>query len=202
MTNKRLQFGIATFLGWLSVIVVGCVNLEAPPDPTRFYLLNGPSDLDPPGADALRSAPSVSLAPIQLEPYLDSRFMVLRLDEHEVQFSDIHRWGEELSHNIHRAFARHLLATGEVSSVVDDLSSKADYIIEVHIHRFEGVPPNIAHVSATWRLHDRNGNLLHMSGFDDRNEGWRFENYGHLAEKLDESLGVLAEAVAGRMKSL
>lgn len=199
MTGKRRHFAAAALLGWLTVVGISCVSLKPPPDLTRHYLLNGPTD--PIDLAASRTAPVVRLEPIELDPYLDTRYMVLRLREHEVQFSDIHRWGESLSDNIHRTLARHLLATGQVSAVVDSPSRRADYVVELHVHRFEGAPPNIAHVSATWRLRDHDGNLLHIAVFEDRNEGWRFENYGHLAEKLDESLGTLARVVAEQLRS-
>jgi uncharacterized lipoprotein YmbA len=69
------------------------------------------------------------------------------------------------------------------------------------VHRFEGVPPDIAHLSASWRLLRPDGRLLYETLHEDRNRGWQFENYGHLAEKLDESLNGLAAAMASRLNA-
>ena len=145
------------------------------------------------------SGPVVRLAPIELDPYLDSRYMVLRLQAYEVQFSDIHLWGEELNTNIRRALASDIRATGKVSKVVFKTSENSDYVVRVHIHRFEGVPPDIAHLSATWTLLDGDGAVLYSSVHDERNRGWVFENYGHLAEKLDESLRSFAASIVGQL---
>ena len=91
----------------------------------------------------------------------------------------------------------HLLELHEILERLDD--EDADYVVRVHIHRFEGVPPDVAHLSATWTLLDDSGNVLHSSTHDDRNQGWVFENYGHLAEKLDESLASLAGVVVDHL---
>jgi uncharacterized lipoprotein YmbA len=179
----------------------GCVTLDAPPDPTRYYLLNGESDPDALMTNPIASAPVVRLAPVELDPYLDTPYMVLRRQKYEVQFSDIHRWGEDLASNIRRALARDLLATGGVSDVVFAPSDHADYVVEIHVHRFEGVPPDIAHMSATWRLLRPSGRVLHETLHDDRSRGWQFENYAHLAEKLDESLNGLAGVIVTSLKS-
>ncbi len=183
----------------MAATVSGCVDLKPPPDPTRYYLLNGASDPDLLVQNASISRPTVRLATVELEPYLDSRYMVLRLQEFEVQFSDIHRWGEELADNIRSALARDLLATGAVSKVATRASVDADYVIKLHVHRFEGAPPDIAHLSATWTLLDSGGNILYSTVYDERNSGWVFEDYGHLAEKLDESLDMLAKAMADKL---
>jgi uncharacterized lipoprotein YmbA len=183
----------------LAVGLQGCVNLKAPPDPTRYYLLNGASEPEQMAESPMQTGPVVRIDRIELEPYLDTRFMVLRLQEYEVQFSDIHRWGEELADNIQRALARDLKATGAVSDVVTSSSDAADYVLRVHIHRFEGVPPDIAHLSATWKMTDQYGEVLQEAFHDDRNRGWQFENYGHLAEKLDESLNAMAAAIAEKL---
>lgn len=195
------HFEIIAFVGVLAGLIGGCINLKAPPDPTRYYLLNGASGADAMAHNPTSKGPVVRLAPVELDPYLDTRYMVLRLQEFEVQFSDIHRWGEELSDNIRRAMARDLLATGAVSRVAIKASEDADYVIKLHVHRFEGAPPDIAHLSATWTLFDGAGNVLYSTVHDERNRGWIFENYGHLAEKLDESLDTLAKAIVARLPS-
>jgi len=115
MTTTMNHFKIISLVAVFAGLVSGCVNLKAPSDPTRYYLLNGASAAEALADYANGSGPVVRLAPIELDPYLDSRYMVLRLQEFEVQFSDIHRWGEELTDNIRRAMARDLLATGAVS---------------------------------------------------------------------------------------
>ncbi|MFV1980372.1 MAG: membrane integrity-associated transporter subunit PqiC [Rhodothermia bacterium] len=183
----------------MAATVSGCVNLKPPPDPTRYYLLNGASDPDSLVHEASASGRIVRLAPVELEPYLDNRYMVLRLQEFEVQFSDIHRWGEELADNIRSALARDLLATGAVSKIATKASEDADYVIKLHVHRFEGAPPDIAHLSATWTLLDSSGNVLYTTAYDERNSGWVFEDYAHLAEKLDESLDTLAKAMVDKL---
>jgi uncharacterized lipoprotein YmbA len=187
------------FLVVVAASISGCVNLKAPPDPTRYYLLNGSSNAEALANDVINSGPVVRVAPIALDPYLDSRYMVLRLQEYEVQFSDIHRWGEELSDNIQRSMARHMQATGSVSQVVTKSSDDSDYVVRIHVHRFEGVPPDIAHLSATWRLEDNSGKVVYSTLHDERNPGWVYENYGHLAEKLDESLATLSRAIAEKI---
>jgi len=189
---------ISSIVG-LAVLLSGCVNLKAPPDPTRYYLLNGSADIDALAENPIGSAPIVRLDPIEVDPYLDTPYMVLRVQQYEVQFSDIHRWGENLTDNIWRALARDMLATGKVSDVVQTYDEKADYVISVHVHRFEGKPPDIAHLQATWELKDSRGRVLFSTWHDDLNHGWSFQNYGHLAEKLDESLQTLAEAMAAKL---
>jgi len=184
-----------SLLSIVLTMAAGCVSLHAPVDSTRHYLLNGAdSEQDP-----MASGPVIFLSTIELDPYLDTPYMVLRVQKYEIQFSDIHRWGEDLSDNIRRALAKDLLATGTVSGVVTTASDESDYKLSVQVHRFEGVPPDIAHLAVTWRLFDSQGRLLHAARHSDRNRGWQFENYGHLAAKLDESLVNLADAISQRL---
>ena len=95
-----------SLLSIVLTMAAGCVSLNAPVDSTRHYLLNGAdSEQDP-----MASGPVIFLSTIELDPYLDTPYMVLRVQKYEIQFSDIHRWGEDLSDNIRRVLAKDLLA--------------------------------------------------------------------------------------------
>ena len=68
MTRKTNHLKIILSVTVLTVAVSGCVNLKAPPDPTRYYLLNGASRVDTLAESAVSTGPVVRLAPVELDP--------------------------------------------------------------------------------------------------------------------------------------
>jgi len=182
-----LVVAIAIFSG-------GCIDLKSPPDPTRFYILNG--TIEEERINLAGTGLVVHLRRVELDEYLDSPYMVSRKQAYELQFSDIHRWGEDLSTNIRRALKRDLIATGIVDEVVEHSRDDVDYSVSIAVHRFEAVPPDVAHLAATWTITGADGEIVHVGHTDDHNEGWILDNYGHLAQKLDESLNTMAVEIA------
>jgi uncharacterized lipoprotein YmbA len=191
----------------------GCFSLGRNSPELEQYVIGGAGlvgTMAPiPGLDGI----AVGVRRIDLEPYIASPAIVVRRGTHEVVTSDFHRWGEAPADAINRAVARHLADAG--SFVAVDVApwpvrSRYDYLLQLHVTRFEGVIPmepsaaeGTAHVRATWeiiRQHDEA--VLARGATEHRENGWSVGDYAALVALLDQGLAVLAWEVATAMAGL
>ena len=86
----------------------GCLGLKPVQDTTRHLVLSVPAGTTPllPAWDLPRL--TVGLTPITLPGYLESPWMAVRDGDNEIQYSEVHRWGEPLEDGIRRVLALHL----------------------------------------------------------------------------------------------
>lgn len=197
----------ATRLLLVSILLApwGCsLSRHAPPQ--QHYVLGaGP----PPHVTApvvASDRPIIGLRPPRLAAYLDSPYIVIRRGPHRVVFSEFHRWGEDLAHGVGRAVAAHLASGAPSWRVVIapwGPGSQPDYVVQLHVLRFEGVVPDApgtsegeAHLRATWEITRReNGQLLSRGTTEVGEPGWPMEDFEGLVNRLDQGLATLAEAV-------
>lgn len=206
-------------LGALGVLLLavlpGCFSLGRTSPTLEQYVIGGarPADTVAPiaGLDGL----AVGVRRLDLADYLASPAIVVRRGSHEVLTSDFHRWGEDPADGINRAVARHLAAAAPFRTV--DVApwavrSAYDYLVQLHVTRFEGVVPagsspmagategtgeGAAHVRASWEIiRQQDETVLARGATDYRVEGWRVGDYAALVALLDGGLAVLARDVA------
>lgn len=171
----------------------------------RHYVLGEGSrpDVALPAADS--SDAVIGLRPPRLAAYLDVPFIVVRRAPHRVELSEFHRWGEDLARGVGRAVAGHLAAgvpDWRIQVAPWGPGAEPDYVIQVHVLRFEGVAPDgpetsegEAHVRADWEiLRRRDGVLLHR-GTTDVREDWTVGDFDGLVSRLDQGLAIVAEAL-------
>ncbi len=199
----------------------GCFSLGRTSPTVEQYVIGGAEPaaaVGPvPGVDGV----AVGLRGIDLAPYLATRAIVVRRGSHEVVTSDYHRWGEDLAEGINRALARHLAAT-ESFRAVDvapwPVRTSYDYVVRIHITRFEGVVPGAtsptagaaagagegaSHVGASWEIiRQQDGTVLARGATEHVEEGWVVGDYAALVALLDEGLAVLAREVTAAIRGL
>ena len=131
--------------------------------------------------------------------------IVVRRGASRLDVSEFHRWGGELPEGINRALATHLAGTPSVRSV--DVApweprSRHDYIVQLHVSRFEGVADSAAtegrvHVLAGWDIiRPFNGTVLVRGSTDDRGGSWRVGDYAGLVTGLDSALSRVARDIS------
>jgi len=178
-------------LGFL-LLSGGCVSLDAPPDLTRYFLLNGP-DLS-----ETQAGFAVEVKAVELEPYLATPRIVVRLSEYEVSFSDIHRWAEPLDENIESVLARYL-AVSQIGTVDNRPSDQTRLFVRVHVYRFEGNAPDGATLTASWSIEDPSGQTLVRRRSSYTVSGWDGTDYQQLTRLLESTIASLADEIAAAL---
>ena len=89
----------------VSCLVAGCSFLSPREDPSRFFLLTSPTDID---EVASSEGGSIAVGPVEMPSYLSGPLLVTRIDENEVMISDFERWAEPLEDNFQRVLVENL----------------------------------------------------------------------------------------------
>jgi uncharacterized protein len=196
--------------------LTGCFSLGRGEPPQRHYVLG--AGMHP--ADAATPAPAgdvpgiaIGLRQPRLAQYLETPFMVIRRGVNQIELSEFHRWGETLEQGINRTVAGYLAANkpvGRVEFAPWPPRTHLDYVIQLHVLRFEGSVPDDAAategealVQATWEiLRGEDGVVLTRGTTEYRQGGWSLEDYDSLVSLLQEGLSVLAHELATGLKSV
>jgi uncharacterized lipoprotein YmbA len=188
----------------LVVALSGCFSLGRDEPAMEYYVLNaGESEVR---TQAPEGAPAIGLRQVRLAEYLDVPFIVVRRGPNRITYSDFHRWGEGLSGGINRAVARHLEARGAFGGVdVAPWSAGAghDYLIQIHVTRFEGVAADVEspesgsiHISASWNAVRMPGSVVVARGhIDRRHPDWQVGDYSGLLEAFELGLSELGDDI-------
>lgn len=188
----------------LSLLIGGsaCFTLSRSAPPVQRFVV-GSASVGPTLAPAT-NAPAVSLGlrRLDLAPYLSTLEIVVRRADNQLLTTGFHRWGEHPSTGLNRAVAGYLLRAPAVRSVDVapwPLRAQHDYLIQLHISRFEGIDPRRegggeAQLLAHWEIiHPRDGSLAARGRTEYRDRNWRIGDYGGLVRRLDEGLMRLAQ---------
>ncbi|MEX2527937.1 MAG: PqiC family protein [Gemmatimonadota bacterium] len=206
----------------------GCFGLNRGAPSQQHYVLGGgaPTAMatlveTTPSGDSTRL--NIGLRRPQIASYLDAPFMVVRSGSHQIGFSELHRWAEDLGGGINRAVAGYLSQRGSFGAVdVAPWSPRENYayLIQLNVLRFEGlIPEGVAplqgqvqmgsvqqgevQVMASWEIiRHEDGVVLARGVTDYREGGWRVGDYAGLVTLLDAGLGVLADDLVASIEAL
>jgi uncharacterized lipoprotein YmbA len=195
------------------ISATGCFSLGRNELPERYYVLSAgpqPENVVPAGDSA---GVAIGLRPLQLATYLETPFIVVRRGSHQIEFSEFRRWGEDLEQGINHAVAGYMAAGApflRIESAPWPLRAQHDYLIQLHILRFEGLAPEgpaasrgEAHMLATWEIIDpQDGALLARGTTEYRGGGWTVGDYDGLVGLLDSGLRVLSEELVTRLENV
>lgn len=198
--------------------LTGCFSLGRVEPPQRHYVLGAgmhPAEPATPGPAGDVTGIVIGLRQPRLAQYLESPFMVIRRGVNQIELSEFHRWGETLEQGINRTVAGYL-ATNEPVWRVEFAPwpprTNLDYVIQLHVLRFEGLVSDDAAategealVRATWEiLRGADGVVLTRGTTEYREGGWTLEDedYDSLVSLLQEGLGVLVEELVTGLKSV
>lgn len=201
------------------LLAVGCVRLLEPrPSNTKYYLLESRLDAETElSAEGLR----LGLRKPRLADYLDTPTIVTRHEDHEIRFSEFHRWGENLGTAFNRTVGLNLEAQPGIAStevVPWPQGTAFDYVVQLRVLRFEGVgppppgpdadddapvPTGHTQMTVTWTIFGPEGGTVRTQGrTQHRMDDWPVTDYAGLVSHLDSSLVVLAEDIRTRLQSL
>ncbi|HSJ30150.1 MAG TPA: PqiC family protein [Longimicrobiales bacterium] len=194
-----------SILSILPVILAtgACFSLGRDTPPLQQYVLGGNSAAATGAMSRDPAGVTVGLRRLDLTPYLASSSIVVRRGVNQMVVSQYHRWGEDPVAGINRAFAGYLAAALPVRAV--DVApwparSQHDFVVQLHVSRFEGVAPDDAaatlggaHLLASWEVHrPQDGAVLARGGTDYRESGWRVGDYAALVTLLNDALDAMA----------
>lgn len=201
MTTKSVPPTLACLL----VLLSGCAGLgRGAPAPQHYVLGEGGraerAAVEPSAVDVT----VIGLRPPRLAEYLANPFIVVRHGTHRIGFSEFDRWGEDLARGISRTLTGDMAARSpayRVESAPWPPGMRPEYLVQVHLLRFEGVAPEDplastgeAHLLATWEiLRSGDAAVLTRGTTEVRSNGWTVGDFDGLVGLLDAALETLAE---------
>ena len=183
-----------------------CFSLSRDTPPLEQFVLGGTLAAETGAMSPDPAGVTIGLRRLDLTPYLASSAIVVRRGANQMIVSQYHRWGEDPVAGINRAFAGYLAAALPVRAV--DVApwpvrSQHDFVVQLHVSRFEGVAPadaaatqGGAHLLASWEVHrPQDGAVLARGGTDYRESGWRVGDYPALVTLLNQGLDRMARDI-------
>lgn len=212
MKTHRATFLVRLAFGALaSLLFVACSVLPKPqPDPTRHYVLTGPTTEG--GNEALNHGTlKVGVRSVSIAPYLDGKSMIVRRGENEIDYRDFARWAEPLGAAINRMLVARLNLSEKVDRVFAhpypfDVSRDVD--VAVTVLRCEGRVRSDGTASTSFLCGieivrvasgQRPAEVLAREIFEAPEIPWRDGDYAALALGLSESVGKLTEAIVANL---
>lgn len=193
------------------IALAGCVSLSRnAPDVQHFVLSGARTPIVASSDDA--GGLSIGLRRLDLAPYLTSPSIVVRRGVHVIETSAFYRWGEDLGEGINHTVAAHLANRAPVRHVnIAPWAARThhDYLVQLHVTRFEGVADSAAstasvHVLTAWDIIRPLDGALLLRGTTDYREGqFPVGDYGAMVAALNVALQRVAEdlrACLGRFR--
>ena len=213
MSMRKKPSTIRRILPLVLTGLTGCFSLGRNAPTPQHFVLGGAALRGEETVSADSARVTVGVRQLQLAPYLTTPFVVVRRGSHQITFSEFHRWGEDLGGGINRAVAGYLAARSpfpRLDVAPWPLGTQHDYLIQLHVVRFEGVAPEDplaregeVHLAAIWEIiGQRDGALLARGTTDYRKDGWRVGDYAGLVALLDAGLEALANDLATGLEKL
>ncbi len=197
-----------------AALLAGCSLLPRPsPDPTRHYVLTGPSPAAV-NAAVKQGTLKVGLRSVQIAPYLDGKAMIVRRGDNEIDYRDYARWAEPLATGINRMLVARLHVSDRVERVFPQpypFDVVRDVDVSVSVLRCEGRirPDGSAAVSFTCAVEivrvagkpgaAGGGQVLFREVFEAPETPWKEGDYAALAAGLSEKVAQLADVILAKL---
>lgn len=186
------------------LLLAGCsIPLpQAEGDPTRFYVLSTSATAAAPA----EGGRAIYLRPIDLASYLDTRPMIIRRGENEIEFREFARWGEPLDVGIGRVLREELLARGAGRVLAGPTlragGSGYDLELTVRVLACEGAAEGRVNFRAAWQLAAPGGKAGDgMRGdFHPGDLRWDGSSEASLAAAISRAVAGLATEIAAALK--
>jgi uncharacterized lipoprotein YmbA len=184
---------LALSMGMLGLVLGGCATSP----PAQYYTL---APLQPPGVKAA-SVPAftVAVGPVITPDLLQRPQIATRTSEHQVSFSEFHKWAGTLADETKRVLVVNLnaLLSGERAAVTtDDMAIDPDYRVVVNINRFDGRPGGSVWLNAVWTLKEQKGKMamaVNQSVIEEQAGG---PGYPDLVSAQSRAIGRLSREIA------
>lgn len=198
----------------LLLAFTGCFKLSRETPALQQYVLSGASPASAATGAATgavntaardRTGLTIGLRRLNLASYLAVPAIVVRRGDNRIVTSEFHRWGEDLDAGMNRAVASYLAGLPPVRAVEVapwPARVRQDFIVQLHVARFEGVVDSAAtegrvHLLAGWDIiRPTSGAVLVRGNTDERGGSWRAGDYAGLVKGLDIALARLARDIS------
>jgi len=191
--NAVRCFKLALSIGLLGLVLSGCATSP----PAHYYTL---APLQPP---AIKSASvpafSVAVGPVITPDLLQRPQIATRTSEHQVSFSDFHKWAGTLADETKRVLVVNLnalLAGERAAATTDDMAIDPDYRVVVNINRFDGRPGGSVWLNAVWTLKEQKGKMAVAVNQVVIEEPVGGQGYPDLVSAQSRAIGQLSRAIA------
>lgn len=141
-----------SFVALLCLTSSGCLNLQPTADPTRYFLLQPIAADDGARAEA-QSGLAVGIHPVTVPSYLTKPWVVVRMSDTEIRYSDYAKWGEYMDKGIQRVLAEniaHLMHTDRIR-VNSWIKGDVDVELKLTVRRFEVDEQGLVVLDAQWQ---------------------------------------------------
>jgi hypothetical protein len=139
----------------VALLFIGCSSLSPP---VEYYTL---APL-PRTAAAAETRPQFTIAvrPATLPDLLERPQLITRTGETTVAVSEFHRWAGALKKDFARVLVENLnilLQDVQAAAATDDIALDPEYIVAVHVNRFDGSPGDSVRLNAVWSVRHPKG---------------------------------------------
>ena len=199
MNAVRSLVKIALGMGLLGLMLGGCATTP----PAQFYTL---APLQPPGVKAA-SVPTftVAVGPVINPDLLQRPQIATRTSDHQISFSDFHKWAGSLADETKRVLVVNLngLLAGQRAAVTtDDMAIDPDFRLVVNINRFDGLLEGSVWLNAVWTIKEQKGKTalaVNQSVLEERVSG---PEYSDLVRAHSRAIGQLSREIAAGIEKL
>jgi uncharacterized lipoprotein YmbA len=198
MNAVRSLVKIALCMGLLGLMLGGCATSP----PAQYYTL---APLQPPGVQAA-SVPTftVAVGPVINPDLLQRPQIATRTSDHQISFSDFHKWAGTLSDETKRVLVVNLnalLSGARAAVTTDDMAIDPDYRVVVNINRFDGRPGGSVWLNAVWTLKEQKGKMAIAVNQSVIEEPVGGQGYPDLVSAQSRAIGQLSREIAAGIAS-
>ena len=198
MNAVRCVVKLALGIGMLGLVLGGCATSQ----PARYYTL---APLQPPAVKAA-SVPAftVAVGPVIMPDLLQRPQIATRTNDHQISFSDFHKWAGTLADETKRVLVVNLnglLAGKRAAVTTDDMAIDPDYRVVVNINRFDGLPGGSVWLNAVWTIKEQKGKIalaVNQSVIEEQASGLE---YLDLVSAQSRAIGQLSREIAAGIAS-
>jgi hypothetical protein len=154
MTRPILYYRNILRFAVMAILISGCSGGGSS---IRYYVID---PVTYPGGGAPGSSLTVEIMDVHIPQYLERFNLVVRGDQNQIQFAELHQWGDNFRKNLLRALAQNLsslLATDDIGTPVNRTLSPPDYRVQIHIEQFERDYDGHVRLVARWQVLTVNG---------------------------------------------
>lgn len=190
-------------------LLAGCQILpEAKVDPTRHFILTGPTPTDSAVARPT-GRHQIGIRSIEVAGYLrNQRDIAVRAGANEIRFAEFNRWAEPLETGINRVLKQRLLSVDEVGGVLNypfPADQKRDYDVTIRVLACEGATTadgrHVAHLVAAYDIvaAGAGGQVVVRRTFTAPERGWNGADFGALVAALSDGVSGLSDDIAANL---
>ena len=198
LTNRRISSLAATVA--VALLFLGCGHTS----PAVEYYTLAPLPRTE-AAASTRPQFTIAVRPVALPDLLERPQIVTRTGESTVSVSDFQRWAGMLKKDFSRVLVEDLnilLQDVRAAAATDDIALDPEFIVAVHVNRFDGRPEDGVRLSAVWSVRHLKGKhelAVRESLIEEKNET---PGYPGLVSAHSRAVASLSREIAAEIRTM